>query len=210
MDREIGNKAFPIWLLGDSNPERWEKRLTSPFDPRHPIRHNIWTSVLDVIQDTVYRDFRLRMNSSDIYIRNAVDDSNIKPGGNSLMWSTDLGSEISKLRTLMKENQPQFILSFGAFSYEFGRRTLGEEPTRNFDYWGAVELGNEFSKRLGKFNLGRVNLLPLLHRSIAGGYFLSAHRDFCQQEGANYFDYVGEKIAEQLLKHRLELPIWII
>lgn len=113
-------------------------------------------------------------------------------------------------RTLMKENQPQFILSFGAFSYEFGRRTLGEEPTRNFDYWGAVELGNEFSKRMGKFNLGRVNLLPLLHRSIAGGYFLSAHRDFCQQEGANYFDYVGEKIAEQLLKHRLELPIWII
>jgi hypothetical protein len=51
MAADVGNKNFPIWLLGDSNPERWQGELKTPFDPRHPVRHNIWTSILDVIQD---------------------------------------------------------------------------------------------------------------------------------------------------------------
>jgi len=209
MDREIGSRAFPLWLLGDSNPEHWHQRLTSPLDPRHPIRHNIWTSVLDVIQDKVYREYRLRVNTDDIYKRNAVEDSNIKPGGSSLSWSNNLEVELLNLKSLIKENQPRIILSFGAFSYELGRRAIAEKPARYYDYWGAEELGNEFRDHVSIFNLSKINLLPLLHRSVAGGYFLSAHRDFYQKEGENYFNYVGEKIAEQILKYRLELPIWI-
>jgi len=54
MHRETGEKTFPSWLLGDSNPARWQSRLENPLDAKHPIRHNIWTSVLDVVQETVY------------------------------------------------------------------------------------------------------------------------------------------------------------
>ncbi len=209
MDREIGNKFFPLWLLGDSNPERWQKRLTSPFDPRHPIRHNIWTSVLDVIQDKVYREKRLRVNTEEIYIRNAVADPNIKPPGTALIWEERLGNEITILRSPINENRPRLILAFGAFSFEFCRRVLDEQPNLYFNSWGAKQLGNEFRARITKFHPKNVNLLPLLHRSVAGGYFLSAHRDFCNEEGANYFVHVGENIAEQLLKYRNELSVWI-
>ena len=33
MEREVGSKEFPVWLLGDLNPTRWEDDLETPFDP---------------------------------------------------------------------------------------------------------------------------------------------------------------------------------
>ena len=54
MKKETGNPRFPIWLLADSEPDGWRDRLDDPLDKRHPIRHNIWTSVLDVIQADVF------------------------------------------------------------------------------------------------------------------------------------------------------------
>jgi hypothetical protein len=72
MKEYSGNPEFPIWLLGDSPPINWADILEVPFDPRHPIRHNIWTSVLDVIQSEIYKTRKCRLNSEDIYIRNAI------------------------------------------------------------------------------------------------------------------------------------------
>ena len=86
MLRESGNLRFPIWWLGDSNPVQWQDSLTAPFDPRHPIRHNIWSSILDVIQDNVFRQNRCRVDSSMVYIRNAVDDPAKKPRQSSIIW----------------------------------------------------------------------------------------------------------------------------
>lgn len=210
MQRDTGNKLFPLWLLGDSIPERWEKRLDSPFDPRHPIRHNIWTSVLDVIQDKVFRECRLRVNTNDIYIRNAVEDPKSSPQERSLAWSTFLEDELILLGSLIKKSQPRLILSFGAFSFGFAGRALKDSPGRFSDYWDCEILGSEFMSRITQFDPQKVNLLPLLHRSIAGGYLLSAHRNFCQLECANYFDYVGQEIAMQLIRYQKELPVWIL
>jgi len=209
MDREAGNKSFPIWLLGDSNPVQWQDKLYGPFDARHPIRHNIWTSVLEVIQDRVYRERRLRVNSNEIYIRNAVDESKIKPSGTAEAWSSSLNAEILRLAQLLEENQPKFLFSFGAFAYEFGRRALAKKPPKKYVHWGATKLGDEFRLNVGNFNPEEINLIPLLHRIVAGGKFLESQDYFCGLQGANYFDYVGEKIAALFLKFQDVLPIWI-
>lgn len=74
MDRETGDPHFPIWLLGDSNPRNWENHLKTPLDPRHPARHNIWTPILDEIQDRLFRRLRMRLDTSKMYIRNAIED----------------------------------------------------------------------------------------------------------------------------------------
>jgi hypothetical protein len=58
MVREDGKISFPIWLLGDSELELWRQLLDKPFDARHPIRHNIWTSILGVIQGYVFKRWR--------------------------------------------------------------------------------------------------------------------------------------------------------
>jgi hypothetical protein len=55
MTKEVGSPDFPLRLLGDSNPKNWAGVHSTPLDPRHSVRHNIWTSSLDVVQDKVYR-----------------------------------------------------------------------------------------------------------------------------------------------------------
>ncbi|MBU3159507.1 hypothetical protein KPL37_07025 [Clostridium frigoris] len=72
MDRDTGNINFPIWIIGDSEPDRWKDVLNEPFDSRHPIRHNIITSVFDIMQDNIFRKTGKRIETSEIYTRNAV------------------------------------------------------------------------------------------------------------------------------------------
>ncbi|MBK8048508.1 MAG: hypothetical protein IPK16_16155 [Anaerolineales bacterium] len=80
MNRDVGDKTCPIWLLGDSNPSNWQDVLVTPLDPRHPARHSIWTPVLDVMQDRVFRKQRLRIDTSSIYIlqRSKIQVANLK------------------------------------------------------------------------------------------------------------------------------------
>ena len=209
MDRDIGRREFPIWLLGDSNPPQWQSQLRSPFDPRHPVRHNIWTSVLDVIQDTVYREARLRVETHYIYIRNAVEDPNVKPAQDDVEWSRDLENEVSELRLLLKKSSPRLLLSFGAFSFEFARRALRQQPVHHYHYWTTRRLGAEFRARAAGFDPLSVNALPLLHRSIAAGRFMQSHSHFCDDPDGNYSDLVGSSIADLLLQHRDALPVWV-
>ena len=210
MTREVGNKGFPIWLLGDSNPEQWQNSLKTPLDPRHPIRHNIWTSVLDVIQDKVFRESRGRVDSSAVYIRNAVDDPTKKPHAASVEWGEITQREVEAFKRLARTHKPILVLCFGAFSFEFARRALEELPQRGFGHWGAKRLGEEFRHRVGQFNPNITNALPLLHRSIAGGKFIKSHDYFCGQKDANYFEHVGQNIAGILLRHRDSLLVWVV
>ncbi len=209
MERQVGDPEFPIWLLGDSNPPQWEASLQTPLDPRHPVRHNIWTPVLDVIQDRVYRQTRGRLDTSSIYIRNAVADLAIKPKGSSAEWPQAATAEVRALGTLLERHRPALLLCFGAFSFEFARRALRQLPARNYAHWGARSLGQEFRRRIDAFGSGAVNALPLLHRTIAGGKFRESHDYFCDLPGANYFEHVGLAIADTLIKYKDQLPIWL-
>ncbi|MCJ7584454.1 MAG: hypothetical protein MUO30_06760 [Anaerolineales bacterium] len=209
MEREVGNRHFPLWLIGDSNPPQWQSFLKTPLDPRHPIRHNIWTALLDVIQDKVYRASRMRVDTSTIYIRNAVDDPTKKPAQTSNQWSKSAETEISGLESLIKTHKPIMLFCFGAFTYEFVRRAIGEQERRKYGYWGARRLGDEFRYRIGKFDPNKTNIIPLLHRSISGGKFIESHKYFCGEEGVNYFEFVGGKIADKMLQYSDQLHIWI-
>ncbi|MGH7597218.1 MAG: hypothetical protein ACREOI_12755 [bacterium] len=209
MKKEVGSEGFAIWLLGDSNPKQWENALEVPFDPRHPIRHNIWTSVLEVIQDKMFRECRQRVDMSNLYIRNAIENAGHKPVGNSPLWREEIEQEIKRFGKQTREYHPPLLLCFGAFAFEFARRALDEEPKRNHRYWDTEKLGQEFRQRIERFEINAINALPLLHRSIAGGKFIESHNYFCGQEGANYFETVGNRIADILIRHRDKLQIWI-
>lgn len=209
MEREVGSKDFPVWLLGDSNPPQWEAFLDTPLDPRHPIRHNIWTSVLNVIQDRVFRECRSRMDTSSLYIRNAVENPSVKPSQSSVAWNQDTDTEVEILKNLINEHTPILLICFGAFSFEFARRAVGESIKQAHGYWRAQRLGEEFRRRVAEFAPDKTNVLPLLHRSISGGKFIESHNYFCGFAGTNYFEVVGNSIANKLIQHRQKLPIWI-
>lgn len=208
MARDVGDPSFLIWLLGDSNPKRWENVLDAPFDPRHPVRHNVWTAVLDVIQERIFLLSGSRLDTSSLYIRNAVADVATKPGETSVEWGPVM-EEVAVLRGLVGKYTPVLLLSFGSFSFEFARRALSEECRRAFSYWTTRRLGDEFRQRLGQFDPAKTDLLPLLHVSIARGRFVQSHDYFCALGGANYFDVVGKAIGDVLVRYRDALPIWI-
>ena len=209
MKRDTGNKAYCIWLLGDSNPKNWASILETPFDPRHPARHSIWTPVVDAIQDQVFRELRARIGTSQLYIRNAIENPFAKPKPNLKEWPEEVSREIIKFRKMVEKYRPKLLCSFGAFAFEFGRRVLNEELTRSYSYWGAKKLGFEFRNRIENFDVGKTNLIPLLHVSIARGRFIQSHDYFCNKDGANYFEYVGSAIASELIDHREDFSIWI-
>lgn len=209
MKEEVGNRDFDIWLLGDSNPRNWQAVLETPFDPRHPARHNVWTPVLEVIQDRVFRECKSRVDASSVYIRNAVEDSFNKPDSRAVEWESAIEEKAQELGAMIGKYKPRILATFGAFSFEFARRAFAEKPERSYGYWGAKRLGQEFRQRIDQFDVDTTNLLPLLHVSIARGRFIQSHDYYCDQQGANYFDFVGNHIAQKLIAHHKALNIWI-
>lgn len=210
MKKDSGNKKFPLWLIGDSNPQNWQDILTAPFDARHPARHNIWTSVLDVIQDELFRKRKIRLETQTLYIRNAVENPKDRPKEDIAKWSSKVEQEIEILQNDLTEYCPKIVVCFGRFSFEFSRRSFGEMPHRNSNFWNTKNLGDEFRQRLNVFSPSTLNLIPLLHTSISRGRFISSHKQFCQQgDDANYFNYVGIQIASKLLEFEKQLDIWI-
>ena len=209
MNKEVGDRNFQVWLLGDSNPQNWQTVLKTPFDPRHPARHSIWTPVLEIIQDSVFRESRRRIDTSSIYIRNAIENPTGKPPSNSVDWETIVERELQGFQATVRTYHPPILFSFGAFAFEFARRALGEEPKRSHSYWGARRLGHDFRQRVDQFDLNNTNLLPLLHVSIARGRFIQSHEYFSNQKGGNYFEFVGNRIAQRLVENGDRLKIWI-
>lgn len=210
MKKDTGNKSFPLWLVGDSNPKNWQDDLSAPLDSRHPARHNIWTPVVDVIQDELFRKGRIRLETRLLYIRNAVENPNDRPVVKAVQWFSEVAREIEILRNDLIQYRPKLVFSFGRFAFEFSRRAFGETPHFSSGFWNTKSLGDEFRRRLSSFSPEGINLIPLLHTSISRGRFVSSHKDFCQQGiNANYFDYVGLQIACKLQEHQDLLNIWV-
>jgi hypothetical protein len=209
MQTSFGEPASRIWLLGDSNPKNWEDKLASPLDPRHPARHNIWTSVMDEVQDMLYRQRRLRVDTHAMYIRNAIQAVTDKPLSGSIKWDDTALNALKAFRAQLQTYHPPIVFSFGRFAYEFARRALEPNSAKPYGHWGARGLGKEFKRGIHEFDPQTINLLPLLHVSISRGRFLESHQYFCDLDEANYFEYVGGQIATILLEHQSELPIWI-
>lgn len=120
-----------------------------------------------------------------------------------------LEQEIVQLRQSVYEYRPILLLCFGAFSFEFARRALEQKPEYSFGSWGAKTLREEFRRRISEFSPKVINALPLLHTSISRGRFIESHNYFSQGKGGNYFEFVGNHIADKLLQYQDELQIWI-
>lgn len=206
MQDQAGDPTFPLWLIGDSEPTNWNSQLAIPLDPRHPARHNIWTSVDHYMQDEIFRRTRGRLDTSRIFIRNAVTHRKLKPGAEDVEWP-NLQRHLKDLAADIATHQPEIVLSFGAFGFEFTRRAVGEKPIQPYNHWGTWHLGEEFRMRLA--STARPLLLPLLHVSIARGQFLSGHRNFTSQEDGNYFQYVGKALAEVVLERLFNRDVWL-
>ena len=213
MEKDVGDKRFPIWPLGDSNPRNWERRLNTPLDPRHLARHNIWTPVLDGIQDRLFRESRARLDTRQMYIRNAIQNAHEKPENWNVSWNENLEQELTDFRKDLEEYNPRLLITFGAFSYEFARRSRNEDPVHPHGFWGAERIGLEFRKAIGSMHLDRINVVPLLHATISRGHFLKSHELFCGYEGANYFEDVALSLSEVLLVNQ-NMPelsgVWIV
>jgi|SRR5579862_8028717 len=211
MYRETGDHNSAVWLLADSNPKS-ENHDPEPVDPRHPLtpldrrhptRHNIWTPILDVLQREVFAACKSRLNDGDLYIRNAVGDSDHKRD------QEQRNREIAVLRDLLKEYQPPLVLAFGQFANEFIRHALRaeEEGAQSWTVWNIKMLANEFARIVHTLTgpeavicLESVNVLPLLH-AVGARQFRYCHQEFSSGTG-NYFKYAGEQIAAVLIKHR--------
>ena len=193
-----GNPEFPVWLIGDSPPEAWADKLDTPLDPRHPARHSIWTSVADPMQDWLYRQRKLRLDTSKLYIRNAK---------NQPLEQTHQSQ--ATLKELLDKYKPSIVLTFGVFAFNLTLLASGDTPSIFAD--SARLLGEQFRSRIENFHDDKVNVIPLLHVSIALK-FLESHRDFVGAYGStppNYFDYVGTKLADLLLAKISDKSIWI-
>lgn len=212
MKKEIGELRFPIWMLGDSEPNQWKDRLDDPLDKRHPSRHNIWTSILDVIQGEVFIALGKRVDADRMYLRNAVQNAVTKPSkpfSQTLIWHKEAVASLAEYTQLIEKYKPPIVLTFGWFAFAFGLRANGEVHQGWSRHSSQTALlGDEFRRRIAEFNINRTNIIPLLHRSIAGGNFLSGHTEFCGATGANYFDEVGESLARIIVQNQNQLDCW--
>lgn len=213
-----GLPEYKIWLIGDSNPD-CEIKIKYPLDKKHPVRHNIWTSVLDEIQDYIYRNccnqgiYPKRLNTNNIYVRNAVENKYHRAYPSSLRWTKiELNQKLNGLSKLIREKKPIIIFTFGQFSYEFVRRANGEKINYPYEHWTKKLLGSEFRNSLSSFDvIGKVNIIPLLHGVISQGDFTGAGEAFIgsKEIKCSYFEYVGSLIGAKLVEFQNELDIWI-
>lgn len=199
MKDSTGDPKFPIWLIGDSPPEAWADKLDTPLDPRHPARHSIWTSVADPMQDRLYRQKKLRLDTSRLYIRNAKSQP---------LERTHQSQ--ATLKELLNKYKPSIVLTFGVSAFNI--TLLASGGTSSIFANSVRLLGEQFRSRIEKYDDNKVNVIPLLHVSIARGRFLESHRDFVGVYGntpPNYFDYVGTNLVDLLLAKLSDKPIWI-
>lgn len=207
MSREHGSPDERVWLLGDSEPDDWRDKLEFPLDSRHPARHSIWTPVLNSAQRRLYTLGKLRFDDAAIYVRNAVGLSAHRPSRAEREWAGPVQGELSEFSRITEEHRPLIIFTFGAFACEFAFRSVrgaksGRE-NRPFRSWSTKALGSEFIEACRNFDASAINIVPMLHATIARNHFLASHRDFCGGvEDANYFEFAGTKIADLLLRGR--------
>lgn len=155
---------------------------------------------MDVIQDRLYRDGGgRRLDTSRLYIRNSMSQAEEQ---------TKISIEI--LKVLLDEHKPSIVLTFGVSAYMTALFASGESPQKIFQT--TKLLGEQFRNRIENYHHDKVNIIPLLHVSIARRHFLEAHEYFVDSHGSvpsNYFEYVGVELADLLLARFSASPIWV-
>ena len=220
MEREPTDDKLSrkLWLIGHSFPAIWitkhpakwhnETKPLVPLDPRHPTRHNILTSVLDYLQDRVYKKAWLRLDICKCYVFNAFE--NDEKDGEPIRAFEDprLIARIDQWRDRFKRCKPPIVITFGAEAYRFAALSL--EITLESKLT-APYLGERFREAAipTAWDSSGTNLFPLLHAVVAQRVWHEVGKYYDpKREDANYFEYVGHSLAEVLLTNGRQLPIW--
>ncbi|MFC2034203.1 hypothetical protein ACFLTT_02225 [Chloroflexota bacterium] len=121
---------------------------------------------------------------------------------------------IKTLKGLFSKHKPSIVLTFGTSAFIMTLFACGESSQGLFESTKkeTILLGEQFRSRIENYCDDKMNVIPLLHVSIARRYFLKAHKYFVgdnRPTPSNYFNYVGEKLADLLLEKLFDRPIWI-
>jgi integrase len=100
MNDFIGDPEFPVWLIGDSPPEKWMDKLDYPLDMKHPARHNIWTSVADQMQDRLFRHDRKDLVENGVWITREKRADRLRE---MLPVNTELIAELTRIANKKKD-----------------------------------------------------------------------------------------------------------
>jgi len=175
MREESGDKSNPIWLV---------------VNPKYTVvRHNIWTPILDEIQDNIYRKLRTRIDTGKIFILNGIDDVSF--------------------RESVLEYQPKILITFGIVAYELVRRVIEVGPEVGPKYWRNTDIADEFDRSIANFDINRTNRIPLLRRVVKNGKYIAERNYYGREDGENYFRNVGAKIADKIIENQDNLKIWV-
>ena len=192
--KDSGDGSYPIWLL---------------VNPKYPaVRHDIWTPILNEIQDKVYRKLHARIDTEKIIFKNAVSDIGIVPN-TSNSFAAEVAKEIVMLRESVLEHQPKILITFGIITHEFVRRVFEIRPEKGPKYWSTTNLGDEFERSIANFDINQTNRIPLLRRVMNSGNFNEDCSHFSWEDSENYFRDVGTKIADRIIENKDSLKIWI-
>lgn len=194
VDRDSGDKTYPIWLL---------------INPKYPaVINDVWRHVLDEIQDKVYRGIHARIDTTNIYIRSVVKDCGVVP--NTLnWWGNEVAAEIKLLREILNKYNPKLLVTFGGFPYEFTRRVFENKPEKGPKYWSASVIRDEFERSIKNFDVNQTNVIPLLRKVIESHRFIETHNYFSRNESEQYFHDVGTRISETIIRNKDSLNIWM-
>ena len=194
MKEESGDRSNPIWLV---------------VNPKYPVvRHNIWTPILDSIQDNIYRKLCTRIDTGKIFIMNAVSNIGILPNTFD-GWEAGVAEEIVTFRESVLEHQPKILITFGIVSYEFVKRVTEIRPEVGPKYWRNTDIANEFERSIANFDINKTNRIPLLRRVMKNGKYIAERNYYGLEDGENYFRDVGAKIAARIIENKDHLKIWI-
>ena len=187
MKKESGDRSYPIWLL---------------VNPKYPADiYDIWAPIMYEIQDKVYRKLHARINSRNIFIKNAVSDIGRFP---NTSIEAEVAKEIVMLRKSILEHQPKLIITIGTITNEFVRSVLDIRPENGPKYWRASNLGDEFERSIANFDITRTNWIPLIRRVTKSGKNITDWED-----NENYYYDVATKIADRIIENKDSLKIWI-
>lgn len=208
MRRHTGNPYASLWLIGDSEPEKQCDQLALPLDARHPTRHNIWTPVLLRSNLNLFRTLGRNIDEREAYVRNAIGNPKWKPSRSAMDWPQNTRRSLYWFRKTLQEYKPLMVITFGGFAFEFVRRACSDEDWKPYGQWTVGGLAEQFRCSQNQFDPAGLNVIPLLHATIARGRYLSAHREYTGRSDSNYFDYVGEVLAEQFAQLSADDKLW--
>lgn len=191
-----GLPESPIWLLADSRPRKVLTR--EPLDSRHPTRHTIWTPVLDHMQEHVFEACRSRLDTRNIYVRNAVEDKSDRRS------RAAVNEAIDRFRRLANASRPILVFCFGGFAFELALRACEESGStaERWREWRIEDLGAEFGSRIVEASAHKINILPLLHAIVARKFDECDEKYFPNGAAENYFQFTGRRIADALIRLR--------